>query len=880
MTRGPSVRRARNALLAVVAVSAVAFIATPATGQTDPSPGSAGIDTSLPATDSQVTASGSGPFADLRVTVNQTSDLVNQAVSITWTGGVPTTKGSSRFDGHYLQIMQCWGDPDGTHPENPGPPPEQCVQGATDAVYGGRNLGIFPAGGYALERIVSRRDFPNFDPAAGFVEDTTGYSWMPFRAVGGAVVNSHYDPTFNPAIVGGSYWLNPYFNAITTNEIAGGRTRSNGTGAELFEVTTGLESSGLGCGQQVQPLPSGGLRVPRCWIVIVPRGDPEQENDGTPFSASSGTFTSPLSPAAWEHRIAVPLDFNPIDTSCELSDDQLRIAGNELPVPAVSSWQQELCATPGLPPFAYGTIGDAGARQQLLSGVAGAPGMVAVARPVDASALDAANPVVYAPISVSGVVIGFNVERNPVPERNAAEEALRGIRVAELNLTPRLVAKLLTQSYRQQTAIKSQPDYAWVVDNPAHLGLDPDFVQFNPEFELLQTASGKNFGGLVMPSRNSDGAQQVWGWVLADPEARAWLAGEPDPFGMQVNPLYATTAVANSTGVAFADPAPDLFPKSDPYCYQAAPRGPGGAIVPPPLCGTDWLPYTQSFRDAARLTRLADDGARTSEDPSAASADRVYRPDGPQTLGSRTMLALTDSASAHQYGVQTARLSRAGDDGADRSFIAPDEAGLTAGVEGMAAKLVPTVLEPDPLADAPAAYPLTALTYAATTPLSLDQAARDDYAAFVEYATGPGQVSGRELGQLPPGYAPLPPLLRTQAAAAAKAIREMQPAASPPVTPTASPPIDSGLPSGGTDGGALTEPGGVDPGGTPPSVAPTPPQDSASLLATPILALARNRLVLPALAIIALLSGLGALEITKRPRRLSRGTPSSAGGDR
>jgi hypothetical protein len=90
----------------------------------------------LALTDSQVTVSGRGEFDDLRVTVNQTEDLVNQAISVTWTGGTPTRTGATPFDGHYLQLMQCWGDDDGTHPDNPGPPPEQCVQGATDAVYG------------------------------------------------------------------------------------------------------------------------------------------------------------------------------------------------------------------------------------------------------------------------------------------------------------------------------------------------------------------------------------------------------------------------------------------------------------------------------------------------------------------------------------------------------------------------------------------------------------------------------------------------------------------------------------------------------------------------------------------------------------------------
>lgn len=876
-TRAP-LRRARNGALAFLAVAGLATMADPASSE-GPTPGSAGVDTALPATDSQVTVSGRGPYADLKVTVNQTRDLVNQAISLTWSGAAPTVTGSSRFHGNYLQVMQCWGDSDGTNPANPGPPPEQCVQGASDSVYGGRNGAIFPAGGLALERIISRRDFESFDPVVGHLDDRTGLVWMPFRAVDGTTVDAHYDPTFNPAIVGGSYWLNPYFNSITTNEIAGGRTRSNGTGAELFEVTTGVESSGLGCGLRVQPVPDGSPKAPRCWLVVVPRGDPESENLGTPFSASSGVFTSPLSPNAWQYRIAVPLEFNSLDSACDISADQRRISGSELASVAVSSWQPKLCATPGLSPFAYGTVGDATARQQLLSGVSGAPGMVVVSRPIDPALVDPESPIVYAPLSVSGTVIGFNIERNPRPDAGASAESLRGVRVAEINLTPRLVAKLLTQSYRSQTAIKSTPPYPWLTGNPPHLGLDPDFLQFNPEFALLQTAGAKNLGGLILPARSSDAARQVWEWVLADPEATAWLDGHPDRWGMRVNPVYATTADANSTGAPFADPVPDQFPKSDPYCFQGPPQGSGGGVVPPTLCGTDWLPYSQSMRDAARVARAADDGARTSEDPFAVSADKVYRPDGPQTLGSRSILALTDSASAYQYGLQSARLSRAGDDGPGRTFIAPNEAGFVSGVASMAAAKVPEVLEPNPSGAASTAYPLTVLTYAAVAPLSLDEGARAQYAAFVDYTTGPGQISGHQVGQLPAGYAPLSAAHQAQARAAASAIRDLRSTAASPGAQTPGAPV--GAPASGASrprSFAADAPEPATPGASPPPSGSEPRSQRGAGLATPILALASSRFAVPGLGIIALLSAYVALEITKRPRRSAAGTAEHSAG--
>ncbi len=864
-------RRVRNASLALLALVLFASLASPSGAA--PVPGSAGTDTSLDSTDSEVTVSGRGPFASLRITVNQTEDLVNQAVSVKWTGGTPTiTANQSRFGGHYLQIMQCWGDPDGTVSENPGPPPEQCVQGATDAVFGGRNQSLFPPGGFALERIITRTDFANFDPAVGVVETATRYVWRPFRSVKGKETAAHYDPTFSPAVGGEQYWLNDSFNAVTTNEISGALTRSDGTGEALFEVATGVQSSGLGCGQHVQPNPGGAPKIPKCWLVVVPRGDPGVENEGTPRDATFGVGTSPLSPAAWKNRIAIPLEFNPIESACDISEEARHIAGSELPLVAITSWQPSLCATEGLPPYVYGTIGDISARIQLLSAVTGSPDMVVVSRPLTAEP-DPTNPIVYVPLTVSATAIGFNLERVPHVDAPAGEQALRGVRVEELNLTPRLVAKLLTQSYQAQTAIQAPTPYEWAKTNPQHIVQDPDFLRFNPEFELLQTPNAKNLGGLIAPSRTSDVARQVWEWILADPEAKAWLDGKPDEWGMVVDPVYATKADANSTGIAFGDPAPETFPKSDPYCFQAPAQGPNNSIVPQPLCGTDWIPYAQSLFDAARRVRVADDTARTTPDPFALSASGVYKRNGPQILGSRGILGFVDTPSARKFGLQTARLSRAGDDDAERTFIAPDEAGMAKGIASMKPGAEPDVLEPAPTADAPGAYPLTALTYAVLAPLTLDGAARSEYAAFLSYAVQDGQVPGLKVGQLPPGFAPLPPALQAQAKEAVRAILDLEPievAETPTESPglfgeetTTFPDLTPSLPLLGSTSPISRA---IAAAALPTLPAETEPREAPAAGAlTPILALANNRFVLPILALMALLSALGAVEITRRP---------------
>jgi hypothetical protein len=555
-------------------------------------------------------------------------------------------------------------------------------------------------------------------------------------------------------------------------------------------------------------------------------------------------MTSPLAPNAWKNRIAIPLEFNPVDSSCSLSEDAARLAGTELAQTAIASWQPSLCAKPGLRPYAYGNVPDAAARQMILAGGESSPGMAVVTRPVDAEQLDSDSPLVYAPLTLSGLTIGFNVERRPSLEADADGLKLANVRFANLNLTPRLLAKLLTQSYRRQLIIIQQAPYDWVKKNPDHLGEDPDFLQFNPEFKEQNILNRRTFSGLVAPSGISDAAQILWQYVLADPEAKAWLSGAADPWGMVVNPVYSTDGTKNPSGQPFGEPAPGSFPKSDPYCFQEKPLG-SRKIVPPPLCGTDFMPFAQSFHDAAHAARAADDGAKLNENTEPLSSAQVWLRLGPQSLGKAT-----DTASANLFGLQTARLSRAGDDDANRAFIAPDAKSLTAAVSGMSAKDEPAVLEPDPTAKVADGYPLTMLSYAAIKPLNLTETQRAEYAAFVSYGVGDGQVPGLRYGQLPVGYAPLPDFLKTQSVNAAKTIVDLKP------TALGSSPRSSL--SSFADAATVT---------TPLARPPAGPSSPLKRVLTPAVSIPATRFAIPALVVLALLAALGALEITKRPRR-------------
>ncbi|HET7721567.1 MAG TPA: hypothetical protein VFK43_16480, partial [Acidimicrobiales bacterium] len=179
----------RRVLLGILTACAGVVLAALAVPLPEPAagtePGDAGTDISLPLTDSAVTVSGRGAFADMELTVNQTQDLTNQAISLSWTGAPPTVSEPTTFHSNFLQVMQCWGEPDDLVPENPGPPPEQCVWGALIPQGGQPTPGF--ANAYATSRAYTNRVFPNFDPDVGTVDEASGDVYIDFVAVDGTV---------------------------------------------------------------------------------------------------------------------------------------------------------------------------------------------------------------------------------------------------------------------------------------------------------------------------------------------------------------------------------------------------------------------------------------------------------------------------------------------------------------------------------------------------------------------------------------------------------------------------------------------------------------------------------------------------------------------
>ncbi|MER6123392.1 hypothetical protein ABT173_12115 [Streptomyces sp. NPDC001795] len=670
---------------------------------------------------SAVTVSGTGSYANLKVTVSQTRNLVNQVLKISWKGAAPTVSDTT-YAANYLQIMQCWGD------GKDGPDPEQCQFGGSSAL--GAGAGSQAAGAYTNTRQLNYGSLK--DPAQQLPPATgTGISYVPFHSVTNDVIKK-------------GNW-NEFYDVNTTNEIPYARTGPDGTGEVYFEAQTGLEAPGLGCGEV--PAGTSGAKVGRkCWLVVVPRD--EGEVDGTSYaSRPSGMLeSSPLSASNWQHRLVVPLSFEPMGSFCPIGADERSTLGNEMAAEAVTRWQPALCQSANKTIYGYAQVTDDTARAKLVSG---SPGLVFLGRPATGDQVPAGQRPVYAPVALSGLTIGFFIESQAGFNAPAGVRARDGARLTSLNLTPRLVAKLLTESYPDGNSRFAKSTEG----NPFNLGRDPEFLKYNPDYNDLDF--GGTLGDVLVPEALSDAAWQLWNWVGHDPAAREFLSGTPDNKGRYGDPAFSGMRV-NSNYKNMALPREE-FPKSDPYCQQFEDHPDN------PLCIQDKHPYATDLHAAARAAARGDTLARTNWDNTATPP--AYKKNPPQPAGKRAVLALTDTATAARYGLVTANLQNA----AGR-FVAPDTRGLLAGQAAMKPSGVSGVDSPDPVTRSRDAYPLTLLTYAATVPEKLTKKEGQDYAALLRYAAGDGQRPGVSTGTLPAGYAPLPAEVRARTRAAADAI--------------------------------------------------------------------------------------------------------------
>jgi len=745
------------------------------------------------ARDAQPTRDPSSPhyneMKNITVTVSQTKDIIDQAIRVQVSGFAGTRSAyPDVVNGqNFVQAMQCWGaDP------NAADFVETCQWGGRIPLVLGNTV-YFDNNNRVSSMDYDPRTVTDFD--------------NPFRTVSGQEVSGKgkliNGTTFSPLL--------SYFGPSTTNEVPVARIGNNGSGYFDFETQSSSQSPQLGCGTAAHL---------RCWLVIVPRGtkfggDGRECSDLISRSGDYYTYGqttpiqagSPVNPKCdyFDNRIVVPLDFTPTGGSCPPGSAEFKISGSQFMISAMSSWQPSLCQTVSST-FSFSTNPDSVARAQLLDTRTGSPELIYSGYPVSSGELQSDDErtllsktvLKYAPVAISSVVVAYNAE-------------FANGRPGSLNLTPRLVAKLLTQSYTFTVPSSSAyPGVSW-----AHLSakartynyfnLDPDFQRANPT--NWRDYDGQ-FPSIVLPGPSgADGIKQVWRWILADKDAVDFLNGVPDPDGMTVNPYYlpkkstnvipwyydaqmnylpaGTTKVVGEVGIdggpfSLSSSPLDTFPKDD------------GTLLPfetSVINGTtrydtiQYSPFAIDYLSAARQAFRGDPNSRTYWDATKLNDNNTlgaYVSNGVQDAGARFMITITDSANAARYGLTTAAITPANASTPVTSSAVTMEAALSA----LAPTTLDSVLQVNPANVGAGAYPLTMVTYAGVNLSKSTAASRATIAKMLKQVTTTGQVAGTAVGELPVGYLPLTGTLKDQGATAADAILAWKPTTATTTTTT------------------------------------------------------------------------------------------------
>lgn len=752
---------------------------------------------------------------NISVTVNQTKNLIDQAVRVKVSGFAATKSGVNYLGGqvanaaNFVQAMQCWGDPAAKDFA------QTCQWGGLF----GSNSGL---GNLVESDVTLRVASTNLFPPPQGTDPATDPRDVPFRSVDGAVYSGRQAVTGSGASAVTGYPLFSLFGPTNTNEVVGARINADGSGVFDFETLNADSAPQLGCGA------NGRLR---CWLVVVPRDNvwggnqPGRKGDcsalldsqfAAPAYGSTGTpqAGSPVNPACdyWDNRIVVPLDFTPTGVTCPAGATERRTVGSDLLVSAMASWQPKLCADVKSN-YNFSSSPDILSRSQLVQGKVGlaftsGPLVASEFSEPDAATLTSTT-ISYSPVAATSAVFAFTADG-------------RSGRITSLRLTPRLVAKLLTQSYVFTVPVEATNPQADIAQLPAqnrsyrYWNQDPDFRAANPNWQEFLS----NPAVLLPGPYAGDVIAQLWKWVTSDAEARAWLNGAPDPYGMSINPYYRAAGdplavvptfdakgnpvtqggapVTKAVGLTNLDGSPLKLGDSSLNSFLKA----DATLVPFDVSGVRYpfgsiqaQPYSQDFLSATRAAFRANPGAKTSWDPTViddAGQTGAWVSSGPQIVGQRFTLAFTDAASAARYGLGTASLAL---DNKPTVFTDPTDVQVTAAMTSTALQptSVSSVSRIDPSKVAEGQYPLTSLVYASVNLTASDAPARADFAKLIRQVTTSGQVPGTAVGQLPVGYVPLTQSLVSQAASAATAIESY-------VAPTASP-TDAGGGGYAMDGG-------------------------------------------------------------------------------
>jgi ABC-type phosphate transport system substrate-binding protein len=705
------------------------------------------------------------------VTVAQTRDLrERQEINVSWTGAHPTggivTDPNSPLAAQQeypVVQMMCRGTPSQISPSTcwTETPPER---------FESSNSFNFPP--YRLDVYASAADraaqvgVPTPLPAA--CNGTQGgiQHWVPFVAASGQVYSGGPNGCAGlpPEAVNAE-------NSLQPGNTTYGLSDLKGTGADKFVITTNESNASLGCSNTVPCalviIPIMGISCDAAGDSLPPADRPtpaavraeafaqcSQTGNYLPGQLSSGFQNAESlavsgelwwSASNWRNRITVPLTFAPPANECALvsSSTPVPIYGSYLLLQATQQWAPHFCLNKKLFSLQHVQTSEPEAKNLLESG------SVNAAYQGSSPTTAFTKPIVQAPTAVTGFAIVYDID-------NAA-----GRPYGALRLDARLLAKLLTESYSSNATMQGEDtalrNPSTSKPNPVDLASDPEFRALNPGVPPT-TLSTESASTIMSLSSDSDAIRALTSYINADPEARAWLNGKPDPWGMVVNPKYkGITLPVTAFPLLDTFVPPGLERSANNNCLAQSP-------VP-------WLPLVASpVENMATITIDLQFGIANSQincqNPGA--LNQTLGAIGREVPGSRFILGIASLADAVRYELNTAALETQGGStsnatfttAAGRSFASPTDASLRAAV---------AMLKPDDktgswpvpystMRTSPAgksAYPGTMLMSTDVPTKGLTKTLAHDYSQFLDFVAGPGQAPGVAIGQLPPGFLPM-----------------------------------------------------------------------------------------------------------------------------
>lgn len=707
------------------------------------------------------------------MTISQTKNLRSrQSVDVTWKGAHPT--GNMTLDPNSplgtndefpFVLLQCRGTDSSSAPVSEQLSPETCwTQTGTSERFSQTPATAFPA--WRVDRYAATRErtFHVNDPSSlpAGCDPYTGYATrrVPFVSVAGT--------TYYPD--GASCMAQPPEGLVVDNASQPGNTtygitRLDGNGDTKFTMWSTQDNSSLGCSDTVKcalvAVPVLGIscdvgatslpaadRAPAAKTAAVTKDCmstgaylPGQASYGVP-PALSVTGRLWWAASNWRNRITVPLTFAPADNICDLlsSKEPVDLYGSELMTQAMTQWRPAFCLDAKRTPFRHIQVGEPQAanlldQSSIEAGLVSYPPQGGFTRPV-----------VNAPVAFSGFGISY-----------AIDDA-EGGSYKKLRMTPRLIAKLLTMSYPGERFV--QEEYAALHANPLEMSLDPEFQALNPGIKK-GVNNYVSASTILSLSSDSDVMRSLTAYLNADKETRAWLDGEPDPWGMKVNPSYAKIALPVQTW-----PQLDVFEPKNYYgtglnpCLQSSPA-PFLPLIASPTIRMSNITFAMQFANATSQV--------ICDQPIIGSTEGLkLKAGGRQNPGFRFVLGLTSLADSARYALDTAALQTTVAAGAPakftndagRTFISPTDSGLRSAAQLLTPNVkagiwdlpVARIVTQDA---AKAAYPGAMVVYAAVPTLGLPAADAKTYSALLRWVATTGQTPGTTNGTLPPGYLPL-----------------------------------------------------------------------------------------------------------------------------